>query len=183
MSNIFKPITVIPKKWANVLCWIIFIILFSNLGLILAIFDALNKGSKVVDIFVTTFNSGAFYLNGISLLASYIGAIFIDFFNESKNTKFIKFKITSLMVSATILVLMSGNYSSIYSAQDLTWVAYSIQGGLYVLSILVGLYIFCISCIECKDQFDNYAQYSDERRDETAKSGNKLNDDGEGVTI
>ncbi|MBI6020217.1 hypothetical protein H8J79_05220 [Clostridium perfringens] len=47
MKGTFAPLTVIPKKYINIICWIIFIIFFSNLGIILAIFDALNKGTFV----------------------------------------------------------------------------------------------------------------------------------------
>ncbi|EOT2958965.1 hypothetical protein ACLBZF_001433 [Clostridium perfringens] len=47
MKRTFAPLTVIPKKYINIICWIIFIIFFSNLGIILAIFDALNKGTFV----------------------------------------------------------------------------------------------------------------------------------------
>lgn len=183
MKRTFAPLTVIPKKYINIICWIIFIILFSNFGIILAIFDALNKGSSIRDVLFQTVKSGAFYLNGISLIASYICSIFIDFFNESSQTKFIKFKISSLVFSAVLLVLMSGNYSSIYNAQSLTIIAYIIQIILYIFSVCVGLYIFCISCMECRDQYDNYAKYSDEKRDETIKEAKKLSDDGSGVKI
>ena len=183
MENLLKPITVIPKKKINVACWIIFIILFSNLGVIFSIFDALNKGDSIEQVFIVTAKSGGFYLNGISLLASYIGTIFIDFFNEDKNTKFIAYKIFGLIMSATILVLMSGNYASIYTAKEVTTISYYIQYILYAISILIGLYIFCISCIELKDQYDNYAIKLDKKRNNTIEDANKLNDDGEGIEL
>lgn len=180
MENLLKPLTVIPRKKINVICWIVFIILFSNLGVIFSIFDALNKGDEVKKIFIDTCKSGGFYLNGISLLASYIGTIFIDFFNEDKNTKFISYKIFGLIMSAVILVLMSGNYSSIHTAKDIVIISYWIQAILYLISIFIGLYVFCISCIELKDQYSSYAERADEERNDNIESANNLEEDEEG---
>lgn len=183
MNNLFKPLSVISKKKINVACWIVFIILFSNLGVIFSIFDALNKGYEVKKIFTETCKSGGFYLNGISLLASYIGTIFIDFFNEDKNTKFIQYKIFGVIMAAVVLVLMSGNYSSISTAEEIMDISYWIQGILYIVAIFIGLYIFCISCIELKDQYSSYAENSDEERNDKIESAKKLNRDKEGNLI
>ena len=172
------PFKVLKDKKVNTLIWFICIIMFSNLGIIFLVINSINKGSGIS--FSEVFGTGAFYSNGVSLLASYMATIAFDFINQTKNTKFITYKTITLIISILLLAFLSLGYSSIYKVEELSWVANIFQVIMYIVSIVVSLYIFSLSCMELADQYDKYSEYDDNNRNIIVNKSKSSNNDGKG---
>ncbi|WP_294132035.1 hypothetical protein [uncultured Clostridium sp.] len=180
-NKILLPFTVFKDKKVNILIWFICIIMFSNLGIIFLVINAINNGSGIE--FAEIFATGALYLNGVSLLASYMATIAFDFINQTKNTKFITYKTITLIISILLLAVLALGYSSIYKVEELSWIANIFQIIMYIVSIVVSLYIFSLSCMELDDQYDKYSEYDDNNRNTIVKKSNNSNNDGKGNNI
>jgi hypothetical protein len=112
-----------------------------------------------------------------------VATIAFDFINQTKNTKIITYKTITLIISILLLAFLSLGYSSIYKVDELSWVANAFQIILYIVSIVVSLYIFSLSCMELNDQYDKYSEYDDSNRNTIVNKSKNSNNDGKGNDI
>ena len=180
-SPLLVPFNVLKTKKLNTFIWFICILLFSNIAIIFAFFYKINIDGYDIDFMAEFLKTGALYLNGISLLASYIATISFDFINQLADTKFIRYKIGWLVIAIVSIILMSSNYLVVINIKgELTIFPIIFQFIMYLFSIIVSLFLFCISCMELEDEYDNYSKYDDDKRKEIKQKGEDSKKDGRG---
>lgn len=76
---------------------------------------------------------------------------------------------------------MSSNYLVVINIKgELTIFPIIFQFIMYLFSIIVSLFLFCISCMELEDEYDNYSKYDDDKRKEIKQKGEDSKKDGRG---
>lgn len=170
---ILKPFTIIPKIKSIFFIWFIFAVIFSNLGVILSIFC--NSS-----IWTDHLNMGNLYLIAIAINASSISLMFIDIILD-QSLKFKEYKIVSCALIILFMSVMAYMFSSVIKNRVNTPNIDYKQIILYVLSISLSIYVFCINYLYL--DYDNYKDLEDSiLQNILAKSGN-TNNDGRGVSL
>ncbi|WP_292464314.1 hypothetical protein [Methanolobus sp.] len=191
-GSILKPFSVVFKVPSIFIIWFLSVIV-SHIG-VLAVFLAYKNQSEPTEILILIFQQGIFYSISIVLCASYLSIIFIDMIlrnREAKRITFMSYKFSSISIAVVDLIVLSLLYMS-------TFVEYATKGTdeassidfiqitVHTLSIILVIYLFCLSYLDL-----DYPSYNklDDQIDSDADTEalmdkvDTVEDDGEGILL
>lgn len=183
LSNIFKPYTIIPKISLIFFFWLIFVVLFS-MGGILASFPYYDLDKTHIFIWLNNmFNTGSLYSISIALSASLLFLVFVEPIKEEEDTKFRNLKLGAAGISILMIFIMAFAYSCLLNKKsnhlntgDFEYYTDWLQTICYIVSLLLNLYILCVSCLGL--DYDNFQAIDDKKRIELKNGSENLTKDG-----
>lgn len=167
--------------------WFFVIMFFSNLGIILSYIT--NKNPNLIDIVIINQQQGNFYNISIALCASYLATIIINVISnrkEEKEEKYLIIKMVSVVFIIIFIVMMAILYTTTLFQNQNNIVASTksidfIQISIYIISIIVVIYLFCLTNLKNEDS--NFIDLQDEKQKKIKKSAESASEDGRGIKL
>ncbi|EJG1536630.1 hypothetical protein CKI55_RS22690 [Vibrio parahaemolyticus] len=193
-TYIFDPFKVIKDNKLEFFIWFVFTILAGQLGILANIIIRYFSHSMTISqaIYLDS-ASGSFYTYAIAVAASALGPLFANFI-KNKKPEFTSIKIVSIIVVMFFLILSGIIYAAVQikalSANgipmDINLTLDMPQFTIYVLSIFIGLYTYCLLKISTpgyEHLEDSFYEIDDATVRDVVKESKSKNDDGSGVAI
>ena len=180
-NKIFKPLSITKFFPVNILIWIAMVPILGNIVLIMS-------GLNIEETLHELVNNGYFYSFAISLVLS----CFTMFFNElaineriGLDYNFKAYKIIITIFALILFVVLIINATKIYyPIQKIELeIPMNRQIVLYIITLLLTFYLYCISLMSNPVVYDNYKDLENKNIEDIIKESNSINDDGEGVGL
>ena len=186
--KIFKPYAIIPRIPLVFFLWLIFVVLLGMSGVLASIPYYYFDKAHILIWLTTVFNTGSLYSISIALSAASLFLVFVEIILHAlgireEDMKFLNLKVGAVAISFFLIILMAFAYSQLLSKQAIcsnpstaTYSTDILQIALYIISLLLSLYILCISYLE--SDYENFQDIDDKKRIKLKNKAEKLNDDG-----
>ncbi|MHB2105834.1 hypothetical protein OC523_006760 [Vibrio vulnificus] len=193
-TYIFDPFKVIKDNKLEFFIWFVFTILAGQLGILAnIIIRYFSHSMSISQAIYLDSASGSFYTYAIAVAASALGPLFANFI-KNKKPEFTSIKIVSIIVVMFFLILSGIIYAAVQikalSANgipmDVNLTLDMPQFTIYVLSIFIGLYTYCLLKISTpgyEHLEDSFYEIDDATVRDVVKESKSKNDDGSGVAI
>ena len=191
-SYIFDPFQVIKQNQMQFFIWFVFTIISGQLGIIAnAIIRYYANDQSIANSIYIDSISGSFYTFSIAIAASSLGPLFSNFIADEK-PKFRSIKITTIILSILFIMVSGIIYAAVQSktSTNLKNINLSVdttQLVVYLLSILIGIYAYCIMTMNSKNfghlNTPSYNKQSDENVESIIEKHDCLSTDGSGIQI
>ncbi|EJC6860281.1 hypothetical protein [Vibrio parahaemolyticus] len=193
-TYIFDPFKVIKDNKLEFFIWFVFTILAGQLGILAnIIIRYFSHSMSISQAIYLDSASGSFYTYAIAVAASALGPLFANFI-KNKKPEFTSIKIVSIIVVMFFLILSGIIYAAVQikalSASgipmDVNLTLDMPQFTIYVLSIFIGLYTYCLLKISTpgyEHLEDSFYEIDDATVRDVVKESKSKNDDGSGVAI
>ncbi|MFQ2272492.1 hypothetical protein [Aeromonas enteropelogenes] len=189
---IIDPFRTIKNSKLEFFIWFVFTILAGQLGIVANIIIRYFSYSLPVSqsIYLDSI-SGSFYTYAIAIAASALGPLFANFI-KNKKPEFTSIKIVSIIFVMFFLVLSGIIYAAVQmKSLSSTPINFKLvidwpQLIVYILSIFIGLYTYCLLNIKLPEYHhldDNYNEQDDATVNEVVLGSKKLMHDGSGVKL
>ncbi|MCG3885378.1 hypothetical protein I3271_11910 [Photobacterium leiognathi] len=193
-TYIFDPFKVIKENKLEFFIWFVFTILAGQLGILAnIIIRYFSHSMSVSQAIYLDSASGSFYTYAIAVAASALGPLFANFI-KNKKPEFTSLKIVSIIIVMFFLILSGIIYAAV-QIKSLTASGVPMGANLtldlpqftiYVLSIFIGLYTYCLLKISSPDYEhleDSFYEIDDATVRDVVKESKSKNDDGSGIAI
>jgi hypothetical protein len=167
------PLTVVSKITSQFILWLIFTIIIGLCGVIISI--CLNFSEET---WQTIMRSGSLYNIGIAMCSSFVSIFLSNIIKFRNDLKFISYKIVCVAIGILLMFLMSGFYSSLMTGKTHTNI---IQYVLYLISILLCTYSFCVENME--QHYEDYKELDDKAVENIKTKAKTTTTDGGGIKI
>lgn len=193
-TYIFDPFKVIKDNKLEFFIWFVFTILAGQLGILAnIIIRYFSHSMSISQAIYLDSASGSFYTYAIAVAASALGPLFANFI-KNKKPEFTSIKIVFIIVVMFFLILSGIIYAAVQikalSASgipmDVNLTLDMPQLTIYVLSIFIGLYTYCLLKISTpgyEHLEDSFYEIDDATVRDVVKESKSKNDDGSGVAI
>jgi len=199
LPKILRPICILQKIKAIFWVWFLFVIIVGQFGIIASIaYHFKNYGfCGILTSLIKNLNSGNFYTFSIALLASSLGAIFIDYL-LNKNIKFKEYKVVVSAFVFLVIIFMGLFYSFLFTHEsialnfidntvsqkkvDMPQMNFDIlQFSFFIMSVLLSIYIFCLGYLHL--DYDSFKELDDSIMDSLKKHSIGIVKDGKGNRV
>ncbi|MEO3988144.1 hypothetical protein [Plesiomonas shigelloides] len=193
-TYIFDPFKIIKDNKLEFFIWFVFTILAGQLGILAnIIIRYFSHSMSISQAIYLDSASGSFYTYAIAVAASALGPLFANFI-KNKKPEFTSIKIVSIIVVMFFLILSGIIYAAVQiKALSANGIPMGVnltldmpQFTIYVLSIFIGLYTYCLLKISTPDYEhleDSFCEIDDATVRSVVKESKSKNDDGSGVAI
>lgn len=173
MLKPIKPLSIILKIKGIFALWLLFTIVIGLSGVILAI--SLNTNNTT---WLAIMKSGSLYNIGIAMCSSFVSVFLINIIKTRKNILFASYKMVCVGLGIVLMLFMASYYSSLMTGNCHS---NKIQYTMYILSLILCTYSFCVEHLE--QHYDDYKDLDDSAVENIKAKAKKTTTDGEGIKI
>lgn len=195
LMYVIDPFTVIKSNKLEFFIWFVFTILAGQLGILANIIIRYFSHSISVGYAVYLDSvSGSFYTYAIAISASALGPLFANFIKNNR-PEFTSVKIVYIIITIFFLIISGIIYAavqmktlsySLINSQDINLTLDTPQFLIYIISIFIGLYSYCLLKIKTPEYAhldDSFNAQDDKNIKKVVTESTNLSDDGAGVKL
>lgn len=173
MFKLFKPLSVISKITPIFVLWLIFTIVIGLIGVIMTITLSSNCAT-----WMNIMKSGSFYSIGIAMCSSFVSVFLINIIKKKRTAVFLSFKVVCIGFGVVLMIFMAGYYSSLMTGNSHS---NNIQYTMYLLSLILCTYSFCIENLE--EHYEDYKDLDDSAVENIKMKAKSITADSEGIKL